>query len=148
MKFVRNTDIRTDDTGRAVIQHEALRPPILFFYDEIEKYSQGEIKWHWHFEMEFILVRDNPVEVYVEDRRIVLRKGEGIWINANRCIWFAVWTEYLLPVCLPYFFCRSLSRRGQMWSTKNMFIPGCPIRSCVMYFCWIRFRGIRRRWTS
>lgn len=26
-----------------------------------------------------------------------------------RCIWFAVWTEYLLPVCLPYFFCRSLS---------------------------------------
>ena len=84
MKFVRNTDIRTDDTGRAVIQHEALRPPILFFYDEIEKYSQGEIKWHWHFEMEFILVRDNPVEVYVEDRRIVLRKGEGIWINANK----------------------------------------------------------------
>ena len=83
MKFVRNTDIHTDDTGRAVIQHEALRPPILFFYDEIEKYSQGEIKWHWHFEMEFILVRDNPVEVYVEDRRIVLRKGEGIWINAN-----------------------------------------------------------------
>ena len=84
MKFVRNTDIHTDDTGRAVIQHEALRPPILFFYDEIEKYSQGEIKWHWHFEMEFILVRDNPVEVYVEDRRIVLRKGEGIWINANK----------------------------------------------------------------
>ena len=39
MKFVRNTDIHTDDTGRAVIQHEALRPPILFFYDEIVSFQ-------------------------------------------------------------------------------------------------------------
>lgn len=84
MEFVRNTDICTDENGREIIQHDALHPPILFYYDEVEKYNQGHIKWHWHLEMEFILVRDNPVEIYVEDRRIVLRKGEGIWINANK----------------------------------------------------------------
>ena len=39
--------------------------------------SAREIKWHWHFEMEFMRWAD-PVEVYVEDRRIVLRKAKGI----------------------------------------------------------------------
>ncbi len=84
MEFVRNTDICTDENGREIIRHEALRPPVLFYYDEVEKYNQGHIKWHWHPEMEFIVVRDSPAEIYVEDRRIVLRKGEGIWINANK----------------------------------------------------------------
>lgn len=84
MEFVRNTDICTDESGREIFQHEMLHPPVLFYYDEVEKYNQGHIKWHWHPEMEFIIVRDNPVEIYVEDRRIILRKGEGIWINANK----------------------------------------------------------------
>ena len=72
-------------TEERLFSTDALHPPSFSsIMSEVEKYNQGHIKWHWHLETEFILVRDNPVEIYVEDRRIVLRKGEGIWINANK----------------------------------------------------------------
>lgn len=84
MNFIHQTELLTDESGMVKLEHESLKPPILFLYNEVQKYSQGYIKWHWHPEMEFNMVKDNPVEIYIEDRRIVLRKGEGIWINSNK----------------------------------------------------------------
>lgn len=78
------TDITTENDGMRIIRHDPLDPPILFYHDEIEKYKQQKIKWHWHPEVEFIIVRDNPVEILIDDTRIVLRKDEGIWVNANK----------------------------------------------------------------
>ena len=78
------TDITTENDGMRIIRHDPLGPPILFYHDEIEKYNQQKIKWHWHPEVEFIIVRDNPVEILIDDARIVLRKDEGIWVNANK----------------------------------------------------------------
>ena len=77
------TDIITESNGMRIIKHSPFDPPILFYYDEIEKYNQRRVNWHWHPELEFIIIRDNPVEIYIDDTRILLRKNEGILVNAN-----------------------------------------------------------------
>lgn len=106
MNLMRKTKLDTDNTGLETLEHDVLDLPIIFLYDEVEKYNQGYIKWHWHPEMQFFVVRDNPVEVFVEDRRIVLRKGEGMWINSNRMHMIKclegmhsamLWTVLMLP---------------------------------------------------
>ena len=34
--------------------------------------------------MQFNVATDNPIEVFVGDRSVVLKKNEGIWINSGR----------------------------------------------------------------
>jgi len=84
MDFKRPRNLFIDDYKRANLQHGTPESPISFIYDEIEKYDQGYIDWHWHTEMQFNVATDNPIEVFVGDRSVVLKKNEGIWINSGR----------------------------------------------------------------
>lgn len=84
MDFKRPRNLFIDDYKRANLQHGTPESPISFIYDEIEKYDQGYIDWHWHPEMQFNVATDNPIEVFVGDRSVVLKKNEGIWINSGR----------------------------------------------------------------
>lgn len=83
MEFQHLTDFTTDSEGMVLLERDILDLPIIFIYNEVEKYNLGYIRWHFHPEMEFTVVGDNPVEFYIGDRRIILRKDEGIWINSN-----------------------------------------------------------------
>ena len=84
MDFKRPRNLLIDHDKMANIQHGTPESPISFIYDEIEKYDQGFIDWHWHPEMQFNIITDNPIEVFVGDRSVVLKKNEGIWINSGR----------------------------------------------------------------
>ena len=84
MDFKRPRNLFIDNDKMVNLQHGTPESPISFIYDEIEKYDQGYIDWHWHPEMEFNVATDNPIEVFVGDRSVVLKKNEGIWINSDR----------------------------------------------------------------
>lgn len=84
MDFKRPRNLFIDNDKMVNLQHGTPESPISFIYDEIEKYDQGYIDWHWHSEMEFNVATDNPIEVFVGDRSVVLKKNEGIWINSDR----------------------------------------------------------------
>ncbi len=84
MDFKRPRNLFIDDDKMANLQHGTPESPISFIYDEIEKFDQGYIDWHWHPEMEFNVVTDNPIEIFVGDRSVVLKKNEGMWINSGR----------------------------------------------------------------
>ena len=83
MEFQRPTALTTDSNGMVILERNPLDLPVFFIHNEIENYDLGYIKWHCHPEMEFAVVIDEPAEFFIGDRRIILRKGEGIWINAN-----------------------------------------------------------------
>lgn len=74
MDFKRPRNLFIDNDKMVNLQHGTPESPISFIYDEIEKYDQGYIDWHWHPEMEFNVATDNPIEVFVGDRSVVLKK--------------------------------------------------------------------------
>ncbi len=41
------------------------------------------IPWHWHEELEFVLVTEGKIEISIASRKYYLGKGEGAFINAN-----------------------------------------------------------------
>lgn len=84
MDFYRPRNIFIDNDKMSNLSHGTPDSPISFIYDEIEKYDHGYIDWHWHPEIQFNVAMDNPVEIFMADRSVVLKKNEGIWINSGR----------------------------------------------------------------
>lgn len=41
------------------------------------------VTWHWHEEFEFLYVKDGQLEYWVAGKCILLKKGDGIFINSN-----------------------------------------------------------------
>jgi AraC-like DNA-binding protein len=53
-------------------------------YDEDPgKYLVGNIQWHWHEEMEFILAIDGDTLVFSGEKEYLLHPGEAIFVNRN-----------------------------------------------------------------
>lgn len=41
------------------------------------------VPWHWHQEPEFITVKEGVLEYVTLDKRVFIRQGEGVFVNAN-----------------------------------------------------------------
>lgn len=41
------------------------------------------VPWHWHQELEFITVKHGELEYITLDKRVSIRSGEGVFVNAN-----------------------------------------------------------------
>ncbi len=54
----------------------------------VAKYKENlkiqSVPYHWHEEIEFIVVTSGEMELVVELEKIVIKKGEGIFINSGR----------------------------------------------------------------
>ena len=72
-------DPEVDDNGRELIEHGTTDFPMAL-YDEDVRFSN--IDWHWHEEWEFIFDIDDEVTVTAGDEKILLKKGQGIFINS------------------------------------------------------------------
>ncbi len=68
-----------DKSQRELVEHGSLRFPIACYDDDL---GETPVPWHWHEEFEFAIVtRGRPV-CWVENTRIPLEPGEGIFINS------------------------------------------------------------------
>ena len=63
-----------------MVRHGTPMFPLACYDEDLRDYS---VEWHWHEEFEFILVREGMLKVYVENDRIRLQPGEGIFINSG-----------------------------------------------------------------
>lgn len=79
---------RTDRQGRELAKHGTVLFPAACYKDELP----GEyVPWHWHDELEAIILTEGRVLVAVEDKRLTVKQGEGIFINAG--VLHAMWDE-------------------------------------------------------
>lgn len=42
-----------------------------------------QVSWHWHQELEFVVLQKGIVEYYALDKKVILRAGEGVFVNGN-----------------------------------------------------------------
>ena len=77
------TKIITDDTLRELREHGTEEFPFQYNQEEIKKYDEEKIEWHWHMEFEFVVVMKGSVFCLIGNQRIHLDTGEGLFINTR-----------------------------------------------------------------
>lgn len=75
--------IITDETLRETMNHGSVDYPFRYYYEDIWLFDLHCIDWHWHPEVEFVLVEKGTAEFLVGSNRYILNAGEAIFINTQ-----------------------------------------------------------------
>jgi len=71
---------KTDSSGRELLSYGTSDFPIAFFDDDLTKVK---VPWHWHDELEIIIITEGSVSVQIANSSFVLNKGEGYFLNSG-----------------------------------------------------------------
>ena len=84
MGSVKKTNkIATDDNLMEMAQHGSSQYSFQFYCDDLEQFDFHCIDWHWHTELEILYVESGSLTCYMGDKQIILKKGEGMFINSR-----------------------------------------------------------------
>ncbi len=72
-----------DNNLQSEVDYGSLEFPLEVFFDDLCKYDIGFIRWHWHKEVQFAIVKKGTVEFFFLDKSLKLSEGDGIFINSN-----------------------------------------------------------------
>ena len=71
---------RVDDAGRELLAYGTEDFPIAFFDDDL---TGMVIPYHWHEEMEIVVITEGAVNVRIAGRCFTLKAGEGYFANSS-----------------------------------------------------------------
>lgn len=91
------TEIITDDTLRETRMHGNPDFPFEYYYDDIKKFDNQLVEWHWHNEFEFVSVDSGTIDCLIGTERVQLNRGSGIFINSGVIHRYESSDEGLLP---------------------------------------------------
>lgn len=87
--------VSTDRQGRELIEHGTPLFPVACYHDNI---SEAEVPWHWHDELEILVVETGITRVSVNGTDYMVRQGEGFFVNTGAL--HGVWNEGAEPCYL------------------------------------------------
>ncbi len=79
-------ETRIDSQGRELVLHGTALFPIACYHDDLTK---DMVPWHWHDEMEALVVTEGTAAVTAGTEKYTLQQGEGCFINSG--ILHAAW---------------------------------------------------------
>lgn len=86
--------VLTDRLGREMIEHGTAMFPVACYHDDLKEMA---VSWHWHEELEALVVEKGSVRIGVNGTEYVLKQGEGFFVNAG--VLHAVWMENTVGDC-------------------------------------------------
>lgn len=57
--------------------------PVHVYYMELSKLYMQRVRWHWHPEVEVIIINHGEADLITDDAKIHLKTGQGVLINQN-----------------------------------------------------------------
>lgn len=75
--------IPTDETFRELSEHGNAQYPFKYYYEDIWDFELHRIDWHWHSEVEFIMVESGTAYLYAGSGSYSLHAGDGAFINSK-----------------------------------------------------------------
>lgn len=57
--------------------------PVSAYFLDLHKSYMNWIRWHWHEEMEILIIQEGAAEIFTDDVSYVIHPGQGIIINQN-----------------------------------------------------------------
>lgn len=70
----------TNEQQRELVEHGTAAFPVACYYDDL---IREEVIWHWHEELELILVSEGIALVIVGSEKYTITEGNGIYINSG-----------------------------------------------------------------
>lgn len=70
----------TDQRGRELVEHGTPLFPVACYHDNIR---DAEVPWHWHDELEVLVIEAGAAHVSVNGTDHLVKQGEGLFINAG-----------------------------------------------------------------
>lgn len=69
-----------DHTQRELVEHGTTAFPIAFYHDDL---GYAEVPWHWHGELEAVVISEGCCTVAAGKEKFTIRAGEGFFINSG-----------------------------------------------------------------
>lgn len=89
--------IITDETRRELAVHGNAEYPFKYYLEDIWDFDLHCIDWHWHSELEFILVEKGLAECFIGSEKFELSAGMGIFINTKALHRFEAKQSTVIP---------------------------------------------------
>jgi len=74
-------DIVVADNLRELTNHGDFEYPVEVYETNLKNMNMEIVRWHWHEELEFVLVKEGGGEFRVSDNTYILTAGQGLLIN-------------------------------------------------------------------
>lgn len=71
------------DLLQSETEHGEIGYPVQVYYIDLTKMYMNNIRWHWHTEVEVIILNHGAVDFLTDDKKIRLHAGQGVLINQN-----------------------------------------------------------------
>ena len=75
--------IQNNQKRREIKNHGTFAFPVNVSRETLLSYERGSFFWHWHPEIELTLILEGDIDYQVNDHTHHLKKGEGLFCNAN-----------------------------------------------------------------
>ena len=66
-----------------IVEHENRDYPVGVYYVEPGEMFMEHVRWHWHTECELDVIKEGSAEYLIDNKKILLRKGQAIYISRN-----------------------------------------------------------------
>lgn len=76
-------DLKLGEDYRQLDLHGTYAFPCMCFHVDVTRNVAQEVPWHWHEEIEAIVIEEGQGQVQCGEETRVLKEGEGVFINAN-----------------------------------------------------------------
>lgn len=80
---MQNYNIKTDNTYKELIEHGSTSFPIAGYDEYFSMFTTKEVPWHWHEELELVVVVQGSFKLEILGNTEYLKEGEGLFINKN-----------------------------------------------------------------
>lgn len=85
---MQNCEIKTNENNEELVQHGDYEFPCAVYFSDIDIYTASEIAWHWHKEIEIVVLYEGSVSLETAKESIILKKGDGVFINSEELHYF------------------------------------------------------------
>ena len=76
-------DFRVDNSLKELTEHRTVVLPIACYETTIKQNINGNIPFHWHDELQFVLIVKGEALFQINEEKITVREGEGLFINSG-----------------------------------------------------------------
>lgn len=85
---MQNCEIKTNENNEELVQNGDYEFPCAVYFSDIDIYTASEIAWHWHKEIEIVVLYEGNVSLETAKESIILKKGDGVFINSEELHYF------------------------------------------------------------
>jgi AraC-like DNA-binding protein/quercetin dioxygenase-like cupin family protein len=72
-----------DQSRKELTEHRTVSLPVACYETTIVRHVHGHIPLHWHDELQFVLIVQGEALFHVNDQKIVVSQGDGLFINSG-----------------------------------------------------------------